>query len=260
MSEHVRLSVADGVATITLDRPEKHNSLSYDDWTELSHKIAYVGEDADARVLVVRGAGKRAFSTGADLTELVERDAYAAYENALRLQRICGQIAQLRKASVAMLRGYALGGGFELALCCTFRLASDHAVVGLPEVNMGTLAGAGGTQRVTRLAPTGVALRMLLLGDLLPAREALEHGLVDRVVPDAELEAATAELASRLGAGDQRTTALILDAVRLVTEGSNHVGLAGEAALFGMTTSYDTFRERIAAFRSKNGAELREEG
>ena len=136
----------------------------------------------------------------------------------------------------------------------TLGMASDRAVVGLPEVNMGTLAGAGGTQRVTRLARTGVALRMLLLGDLLPAGEALEHGLVDRVVADAELETATTELARRLAAGDPRTTALILDAVRLVTEGSNHVGLAGEAALFGMTTSYDTFRERISAFRSKNGS------
>lgn len=253
MPEHLSLESSDGVARLTLDRPEKHNSLSYDDWTALSHLLTEVADDREVRVLVVRGAGDRAFSTGADLTELAERDPYSAYENALRLQRICGQIAQMRKPSVAMLRGYALGGGFELALCCTFRIASDQATVGLPEVTMGTLAGAGGTQRVTRLARTGVALRMLLLGDLLPAPEALEHGLVDRVVPDPELDAATDELASRLAAGDPRTTALILDAVRLVTEGQNQVGLAGEAALFGMTTSYDTFRERIADFRSRRG-------
>lgn len=254
MSEHVRLEIVDKVATITLDRPEKYNSLAYDDWTVLSRTIADVADDRGARVLVLRGAGDRAFSTGADLTELAERDAYAAYENALRLQRICGQVAQLRKPSIAMLRGYALGGGLELALCCTFRMASDRAVVGLPEVKMGTLAGAGGTQRVTRLVRTGVALRMLLLGDLVAAGEALEHGLVDWVVPDAEVEGTTTELAERLAAGDPRTTALILDAARLVTEGANQVGLAGEAALFGMTTSYDTFRERIAAFRSKNGS------
>lgn len=253
MSERVQLVVEDGVGRLTLNRPEKHNSLSYDDWTALSGLIEDAGNDPEVRVLVLSGAGDRAFSTGADLTELADRDAYAAYENALRLQRIAGQVGQLRKPSIASLRGYALGGGFELALCCTFRVAAESAKVGLPEVNMGTLAGAGGTQRVTRMAPRGVALKMLLLGDLVTAAEARDAGLVDDVVSDDELDSAVAHLARRLTEADPRTTALILDAVRLVTEQSMNLGLAGEAALFGMTTSYDAFREKIAAFRSKDG-------
>jgi enoyl-CoA hydratase/carnithine racemase len=138
-----------------------------------------------------------------------------------------------------------------MALCCTFRVAGESAVVGLPEVKMGTLAGAGGTQRVTRMAPQGAALKMLLLGDLVPASEARDYGLVDDVVADSELEAAVERLAQRLKEADARTTALILDAVRLVTEQSMNLGLAGEAALFGMTTSYDTFRARIDAFKKK---------
>lgn len=251
MSEHVQLEVEDGVGRLTLNRPEKHNSLAYADWTDLSALITEAGDDPDVRVLVLTGAGSKAFSTGADLTELAGRDAYAAYENALRLQRICGQLAHLRKPTIAMLRGYALGGGFEMALCCTFRVAAETAMVGLPEVKMGTLAGAGGTQRVTRMAPRGAALRMLLLGDLVTAAEARDYGLVDDVVADADLETTVELLAQRLNESDPRTTALILDAVRLVTEQSLNLGLAGEAALFGMTTSYDTFRERIDAFRRK---------
>jgi enoyl-CoA hydratase len=251
VSDRVQLRVEENIGWLTLNRPEKHNSLSYDDWSRLSRLIDEAGNDPDVRVLVLAGAGDRAFSTGADLAELAERDAYASYENALRLQRICGQVGQLRKASIALLRGYALGGGFELALCCTFRVAAETAKVGLPEVKMGTLAGAGGTQRVTRMAPRGAALRMLLLGDLVSAAEAKEYGLVDDVVPEAELEPAVSQLAHRLIESDPRTTALILDAVRLVTEQSMNLGLAGEAALFGMTTSYDAFRERIQDFKKK---------
>ena len=251
MTNRVSLEVAQGIGFLTLNRPEKRNSLAYEDWTRLSDLIHEAGHNDELRVLVLRGAGDRAFSTGADLTELADRDPYAAYENALRLQRICGQLAQMRKPSIAMLRGYAVGGGFELALCCTFRVAAESAVVGLPEVKMGTLAGAGGTQRVTRMAPRGAALRMLLLGDLIPASEARENGLVDDVVPDSQLQFAVQELARRLTESDARTTAPILDAVRLVTEKSMDLGLAGEAALFGMTTTYDAFRQRINEFKNK---------
>jgi enoyl-CoA hydratase len=251
LTERLSLEVDQGIGRLTLNRPEKRNSLAYEDWTRLSILIDEASHDDDLRVLVLRGAGEKAFSTGADLTELAERDPYAAYENALRLQRICGQLAQLRKPSIAMLRGYAVGGGFELALCCTFRVAAENALVGLPEVKMGTLAGAGGTQRVTRMAPRGAALKMLLLGDLVPASEARANGLVDDVVPEAKLEATVQELARRLTEPDARTVALILDAVRLVTENSMNLGLAGEAALFGMTTSYDAFRERINEFKKR---------
>lgn len=251
MSERVELRVEDSIGWLTLNRPDKHNSLSYDDWTLLSQLIDQADDDPEVRVLVVTGAGRRAFSTGADLGELLERDAYAAYENALRLQRICGQIVQLRKPSIAQLNGYALGGGFELALCCTFRVAAESAKVGFPEVKMGTLAGAGGTQRVVEMAPRGAALRMLLLGDPVTATEAQANNLVDEVVADDQVESTVVALAGRLAEADPRTTALILDAVRLVTERSMNVGLAGEAALFGMTTSYEVFRERIREFKKK---------
>ncbi|WP_340539082.1 enoyl-CoA hydratase/isomerase family protein [Nocardioides sp. GXZ039] len=251
MSEHVRLEIDDDVAWITLDRPDKHNALSYDDWTDLSRAATAAGADERAQVVVLRGAGERAFCSGADLGELAERDAYAAYENAIRLQSVGNQFAQLRKPTIAMLNGLALAGGLELALCCTFRVASDRAKVGLPEVRMATLAGAGGTQRILRFAPPGVALRMLLLGDLIAAEDALRLGIVDDVVPAERLLDDVTALARRLCENDPRTTALILDAVRVASEGGLASGLAGEAALFGMTTSYDAFRDRIAEFKKK---------
>ncbi|MCW3003142.1 MAG: Enoyl-CoA hydratase [Conexibacter sp.] len=238
-------------AYITLDRPEKHNALDTDAWTALAEALTRARADAEARVVVLRGAGERAFSAGADLGELARRDAYDAYENALRLQGIAAQVAALRKPSIAALRGWAVGGGLELALGCTFRVASRTARVGLPEVNVGTLAGAGGTQRVTRLAPRGVALRMLLLGELLDAEAARDAGLVDFVVDDEALDAEVETLVERLTKVDPRTAALILDCVRLAEETSLTGGLAGEAALFGLTISYDAHREQIAGFMGK---------
>lgn len=251
-TQTVTLTVEGPCGWVTLNRPERHNALSSADWSALRAVLTEAEENPEIRVVALRGAGTKAFSTGADLAELAARDAYAAYENALRLQKICAQVAALRKPSVAMLRGYAVGGGFELALACSFRIAARDVRVGLPEVAMGTLAGAGGTQRISRMAPRGTALRMLLLGELLDAEQARQAGIIDEVVDEDRLAGAVTGLAGKLAKTDPRTVALILDSVRLVTEAPLAAGLAGEAALFGLTIANDTHREHIADFLEKS--------
>ena len=260
-AEHIRYERRGACAWITLDNPEKHNALDGAAWTALSGALAAARADAEVRVVVLTGAGERAFSTGADLGELAGREAYDAYENALRLQGVADQLATLRKPSIAMIRGWAVGGGLELALGCTLRLAGRSTRIGLPEVSVGTLAGVGGTQRVTRMAPRGVALRMLLLGEMLDVEEAAASGLLDRVVDDADLPMAVDDVVRRLVDADPRTVALILDSVRLADETTLGAGLAAEAALFGLTISYDTYRQRIASFLGqRKGSEGASEG
>jgi enoyl-CoA hydratase len=196
--EHTRLTIADRVATITLDRPEKLNAINQAMRRGLAAAVARVRGDAAARAVVLTGAGDRAFSAGADVTEFVGRSA----EEQRRLDwggpRIFEDLEALPQPVICAINGLAYGGGCELALACDIRVAAETASIGLLEIRHGLIPGGGGTQRLPRLVGAGRALHMILSGDPITARRALEIGLVEEVVPAGEAVAAATALAARI--------------------------------------------------------------
>lgn len=252
-SDGILLEVVDHVAWITLSRPEKLNAMRSSDWDSLADAVSRAGADDAVRVVVVRGAGERAFSTGSDLSELAGRSALDAYENALRIQRVCSSFAQLRKPTIAMVHGFALAGGFELALACTSRIAGHGAKFGLPEVSLGMLPGAGGTQRVAHMAPNWVVVRLLLLGETLDSDTALRSGLVDEVVDDSFLTERVAAVAGALVSKDPVVIGLILDSLHIARELKLAAGMAGEAALFGLTVANGSHQAYMKSFLANGG-------
>jgi len=173
----------EGVAWVTLNRPAALNAINMRMRDELWDIATAVRDDPDVRVAVFRGAGERAFSAGADITEFGTAPSYVESRRARRQRDLWGLILSLEKPLVAAIHGHALGAGIELALCCDIRIASDDARLGLPEVGLGYIPSAGGTQTLPRHVPPGIAMRMVLTGDPIDAAAALRCGLVQRVVP-----------------------------------------------------------------------------
>ena len=195
--ETIRSETADGVATITLDRPDVLNAMNDAMRRELTRCFADLSGD-DVRVVVVTGAGERAFSAGADIREFVEPLVPVRFREQRRRLDFRQVMDRCPQPIIAAIRGYALGGGLELALACDIRIASEDAQLGLTEVNLAIIPGGGGTQRLPRLVGRGKALEMILTGARLPAAEALRIGLVERVVPAAEVLPAAMQLARTL--------------------------------------------------------------
>jgi enoyl-CoA hydratase len=246
----IQLGTSGPIATIALNRPDKHNALRSVEWV-LETALTSIAREPALRLAVIRGAGDRAFSTGSDIADIAGRSPYDNYGAALRLQRVFHLLVGLRKPSIAMIRGYAIGGGLELALPCTFRVAAMDAALGIPEIRLATLAGAGGTQRVLQLLGHALAMRMLLLGEMLTADDAARGGLVDSVVPAAELGSAVGTITDRLLQQDSSAVAMILDCHRLSRESSMKGNMIGEAALFGLTTSTNAFKQAAEDFQSR---------
>jgi len=198
--ETIRVETADGVATITLNRPSVHNAMNDLMRRELLDVFTGLTTDEAVRVVVVTGAGVRAFSAGADIRSFVEPQEPVAYREQRRRIEFRQVMETCPQPILAAIRGYALGGGLELALTCDIRIAGDDAQLGLTEVNLAIIPGGGGTQRLPRLVGRGKALEMILTGSRISAAEALRIGLVERVVPTAETLTATQELARTLAA------------------------------------------------------------
>jgi enoyl-CoA hydratase len=198
--ETIRYEVADGVATITLNRPDVLNAMNDAMRRELTRCFGDLADDDDVRVVVVTGAGDRAFSAGADIREFVEPLVPVRHREQRRRLDFRQAMDRCAQPILAAIRGYALGGGLELALACDIRIAGDDAVLGLTEVNLAIIPGGGGTQRLPRLVGRGKALEMILTGARLRPDEALRIGLVERVVPAADALTHTAELARTLAA------------------------------------------------------------
>ena len=189
-------------AVITLNRPESYNAINSDVWQGLTDFWLAARDDPDVWVLIVTGAGDKAFCAGVDLKETTERKLQAEKEGRPFVSAM-PQVTPMKgmdmpKPVIAAINGIAAGGGLELALACDIRIAAEHARLGLPEVAVGLIPGAGGTQRIPRLIPFGLALEMLMTGDLIPAQEACRLGLVNKVVPAAELLPAALSLADRI--------------------------------------------------------------
>src|SRR3954471_20490500 len=211
--DNLLLDCDGAVATVTINRPKVLNALNTQTIDELRRAMLNLQHDAAIRVVIITGAGDKSFVAGADINELAEHTPVAARQRALTGQHVFDIIEKLGKPVIAAINGYALGGGCELAMACTLRLAADTAKLGQPEINLGLIPGYAGTQRLTRLVGKGRALELLLTGDQITAQEAHRVGLVNRVVPAADLMGEAQRLASALAAKAPLAVRYILEAV-----------------------------------------------
>ncbi|MBR9977689.1 MAG: enoyl-CoA hydratase/isomerase family protein [Bacteroidetes bacterium] len=248
---NIQLETADRIAVITLNRPDKLNALNHDTLTELRDAFQQVENSGDADVVILTGAGEKAFVAGTDIKELAGQDAVSGQRFALFGQEVFNAIEQCTKPVIAAVNGFALGGGCELALSCHIRIASENAKFGQPEVSLGVIPGYGGTQRLARVVGPGMAAEMILTGNMIDAAEAQRVGLVNRVVPRGEVMTSAREMAATIVSKGQPAVRLALQALRCVPQMGLREGLATEAALFGIACGTEDFKEGTAAFLEK---------
>ena len=256
MFDNLLIAREGAVALLTLNRPQSLNALNAPLLDELRQAILQVRDDSSLRAVIMTGAGTRAFAAGADLKELAALPPVAMHVYAQAGQRVLDLLEQLGKPVVAAINGFALGGGCELAMACTLRIAADTARFGQPEVNLGLMPGFAGTQRLVRLVGKGRALDLLLTGRQIDAADALRIGLVDRVCPAAAVMTEARTLAGELAAKPPLAVRSILEAVHRGSETTFEAGQALEASLFGLLASTADMREGTAAFLEKRHARL----
>jgi enoyl-CoA hydratase len=244
----------DGAATILFNRPEKLNALNRQTVKELDEAITLASEDPAVRGLLLTGAGEKAFVAGADINELAASTPVEAARFAAFGQKIFRRLETMGKPSVAAINGFALGGGLELAMCCTVRVAAETAKLGQPEVKLGIIPGYGGTQRLPRLIGHGRALEMLLTGDPVAAADAWRMGLVNHVVPGGELLDFSRALLAKMTAQAPRALELTLRAADIGAEANLDEALEMEAACFGLAASTEDCKEGVRAFLEKRKA------
>ena len=240
-----------GVAIVTVNRPKVLNALNTQTLDELRRTILALKHDDAVRVVVLTGAGEKSFVAGADINELALQTPTSGREHAIHGQHVFDLVEQMGKPVIAAINGYALGGGCELAMACTIRIAADTAKLGQPEINLGIIPGYAGTQRLARIVGKGRALELMLTGDQISAQEALRLGLVNRVVPAAELMTEAKKLATALAAKAPIAIRYILEAVHKGLEMPFAQAQTFEATLFGLVSSTDDMREGTAAFLEK---------
>jgi enoyl-CoA hydratase len=248
--ENLRLSVAHGIGTLTVHRPDKLNALNSATIDELDRAIVAMDSDAEVAGVIVTGAG-RAFVAGADIAELAALDTSGARELSQRGQQVFARFESSHKPVIAAVNGFALGGGCELAMACHIRIASDLARFGQPEVKLGLIPGYGGTQRLTRLVGPGHAAQLLLTGEIIDATEAARIGLVNRVVPAADLMSTAEALMQQMLANAPLAQARILDAIRRAADAPSSALYDLECSGFTMLAGTDDAREGISAFLEK---------
>ena len=239
------------VATLTINRPKVMNALNRATLQELDAAVAALGADDGVRAIVLTGAGEKAFVAGADINELAVLTPVEGKEHARFGQRVFDRIEQLGTPVIAAINGFALGGGCELAMACTLRLAADTARLGQPEINLGIIPGYAGSQRLPRLVGKGRALEMLLTGDMISAARAFEIGLVNQVVPAADLPSTARALAHKLAGKAPVAARYIIEAVNQGLDMPLAQGQFLETALFGAVASTDDTKEGTAAFLEK---------
>jgi len=245
------------VAVLTINRPTVLNALNSQTIDELRRAMLDLQRDPSARVVIVTGAGAKAFVAGADINELAVLSPTAGRDHALTGQHVFDVIENLGKPVIAAINGFALGGGCELAMACTLRIAADTAKLGQPEIALGLIPGYAGTQRLARLVGRGRALEMILTGAHVSADDALRIGLVHRVVPAAELMTAVRALALQLARSAPIAMRYIINAVNKGVEMPFAEACQYEATLFGLVASTDDMREGTAAFLEKRKPEFK---
>ncbi|HET7844715.1 MAG TPA: enoyl-CoA hydratase-related protein [Xanthomonadales bacterium] len=240
-----------GVRRITINRPDKLNALNSATIAELADAFSAAGAEGSVRVVVLTGSGQKAFVAGADISEFATLPPADALKFSRAGQQMMRGVERLGKPVIAELNGFALGGGLEIAMSCTLRIAADTAKMGQPEINLGVMPGFGGTQRLLRLAGRGAALELCLLGHNITAQRAFELGIVTRVVPAADLRAETDKLAAQLAACAPHAMRGIIDAVVLGGDAPIDIGLDYESQGFAVCVSTEDMREGTKAFLEK---------
>ncbi|GGK09644.1 enoyl-CoA hydratase-related protein [Luteimonas terricola] len=248
MSQLILTTDHGAVRVLTINRPDKLNALNRATLEALHAAFDAAAADEAVRALVLTGSGGKAFVAGADIAEMSGLSAVQARDFSLVGQRLMRRMERMPKPVVAMINGFALGGGLELAMCCHLRIAADTAKLGLPEVTLGLLPGFGGSQRLLRLVGRAFALELTLTGAPVDAARALELGLVNRVVPADGLDAETMALATKLAANAPLAMRGILDAIHVGGECAIDDGLEYESAQFGLAFSTADAREGMTAF------------
>ena len=249
--EMLLCDVKDYVARVTLNRPQVLNALSAKVFDELEAVMRALAADVEVRVILVTGAGEKAFAAGADISEIAEADVAAGEAKARRGQEVFRFIETCGKPVIACINGFALGGGCELALACTIRLASETARLGQPEVKLGLIPGYGGTQRLPRLVGQSMGLKLLLTGEMIGAAEALRIGLVDEVVPPQRLMERAEAVARAIVAVAPLAVAGCMEAVRWGGELGLDAALDVEAEIFGRLCGTSDKEEGTQAFLEK---------
>ena len=253
---HLLAEVEDAVLTITINRPEKLNALNEAVLLELSGLLSDAMGDDDVRAVVLTGAGDKAFVAGADIGEIQQLNAVQARRFSALGQGVFSQLENLGKPVIAAINGFALGGGCELALACTIRLASQKARMGLPEINLGIMPGFGGTQRLVRLVGKGRAMEAALTGRQIDADTALQWGLVNAVHAPEDLLDAALEMAGKLAASAPLATESILDTINGAADLPLEAALEQETARFAILCASDDMQEGTTAFLEKRKAEF----
>ena len=255
--QNILFDKKNSIAYVKINRPDKLNALNMATMQELRSAFEAIRDDSATRVAILTGAGEKAFVAGADIGELNKQDPVQAKEYTHRGQAVLDLIENLGKPVIAAINGFALGGGCELALACTFRLASDNAKLGQPEVKLGIIPGYGGSQRLPRLVGKGLANQILLSGEMISAQEALRIGLVNEVVPQAELISRCEAIAQKIIANAPLAVQYCMEAVNKGMEMTLREGLYLEAVLFGLACATEDKKEGTSAFLEKRAANFK---
>jgi enoyl-CoA hydratase len=252
--ENILVERDEATAIVTINRAKVLNALNTRTLDELGRAILEIKQDDSVRVVILTGAGERSFVAGADINELAVQTPTSGRKHALAGQHVFDLIENLGKPVIAAINGFALGGGCELAMACTLRLAADSARLGQPEITLGLIPGYAGTQRLPRLVGKGRAMEMILTGAPIGADEAQRIGLVNRVVPAAELMAEARKLAGQLAKSAPIAMGYIINAVNKGVEMPFAEACQYEAALFGLVASTQDMKEGTTAFLEKRSA------
>jgi len=246
----------DGIATITVNRPDKLNALNAEVIVSLAMALEQLRKDDDVRVAVLTGAGEKAFIAGADIAEFKGARAVDQYR-VMQTADIYTAMERFPKPTIAMINGFCLGGGCELAMACDIRIAGDKAKLGQPETNLGIIPGGGGTQRLPRLVGQGRAMRLIYTGEIVDAATAEKIGLVDEVVPQAELTERTMELAAKIAEKSPASLQAAKECIRAAWQMPLDAGLRYEKSWFGMLFSTEDQEEGVTAFLEKRKPEFK---
>jgi enoyl-CoA hydratase len=247
--------IIDHIALLSINRPDKRNALNAATRAALIAALEEIRINDDIRVVVITGAGDKAFVAGADISEFEGRTPVDQFR-VMKGPSVFDAVEAFPKPVIAMINGFALGGGCELAMACDFRVAADSAKLGQPEVNLGIIPGGGGTQRLPRLVGSGNAYKLLFTGELIDAGEALRIGLVDEVVPAADLRERVMALAATIAEKSPVALQLIKEAVRASLRTSLDDGLRLETTLFGVAFASGDKQEGVKAFLEKRKPEF----
>ena len=248
--ETVLIEKRASVAVLTINRPDKLNALSSKVHSEGVAALGELRKDETVRVVVITGAGEKSFIAGADISEFAGKTP-VSQRNLFLEKTLFNSIDTFPKPVIAMINGFCLGGGCELALACDIRTASEKARFGQPEINLGIIPGGGGTQRLARLIGEGKAMELILTGDMIDAQTALGFGLVNYVFPTEELEAKTFELANKIAEKSPIALQMAKEAVKLASRSTLDEGLRREVDLFAICFSSEDKEEGVAAFLEK---------